>query len=70
MKKPILLFHGKEDSVISYKQSLRIREELIKNNKHSDVILFDNEGHGFKNNENKKTVLFKSHEFLEKTLNI
>ena len=70
MKKPILLFHGKDDLVISYKQTLKIKEELLNNNKHSEVIFFDNEGHGFKNIDNKKKVLLKSQRFLEKTLNI
>ena len=70
LKKPILLFHGKKDYVISYKQTLKIKEQLVKNNKSSEVIFFDNEGHGFKNNDTKKTVLLKSKEFLEKTLNI
>ncbi len=70
LKKPILLFHGKTDFVISYKQTLKIKEQLLKNNKYSDVIIFDNEGHGFKNIETKKIVLGKSSEFLEKTLNI
>ncbi len=70
LKKPILLFHGKEDSVISYKQTLKIQEELLKNNKNSEVILFDNEGHGFKNPDIKKKVLLKSQKFLENNLNI
>ena len=70
LKKPMLLFHGKEDLVISYKQTLKIKEEILKKNKHSEVIFFDNEGHGFKNVINKKQVLIKTKEFLEKTLNI
>ncbi len=70
LKKPILLFHGKKDFVISYKQTLKIREQLVKNNKYSDVIIFDDEGHGFKKTYTKKTVLCKSKEFLENTLNI
>ena len=70
LKKPLLLFHGKEDLVISYKQTLKIKQEMLKNNKYSEVIFFDNEGHGFKNIDNKKIVLLKSQEFLEKTLNI
>ena len=70
LKKPILLFHGKKDSVVSFKQTLKIKEELLKNNKHSEVIFFDNEGHGFKNIDSKKTVLLKSQQFLKQTLNI
>ena len=70
IKKPILLFHGKKDTVISYKQTLKIQEILIQNNKYSEVIFFDNEGHGFRNVENKKVVMQKSQEFLKNALNI
>ncbi len=70
LKKPVLLFHGKKDLVISYKKTLQIKEKLLKNNKKSEVIIFDNEGHGFKNTNNKKQVIFKTQQFLEKTLNI
>ncbi len=70
LKKPILIFHGKKDLVISYKQTLGIKEQLVKNNKYSEVIFFDNEGHGFKDIETQKKVFLKSKEFLEKTLNI
>ena len=70
LKKPILLFHGKKDTVISFKQTLKIKEKLLKNNKHSEVIIFEDEGHGFKNIINKKTVILKSQKFLEKTLSI
>ncbi len=70
IKKPILLFHGKKDKVISYHQTLKIKEILIQNNKYSEVIFFENEGHGFKNIENKKVVMQKSQEFLKNALKI
>ncbi len=70
IKKPILLFHGKKDKVISYEQTSKIQEILIRNNKFSEVIFFENEGHGFKNIENKKVVMQKSQEFLKNALNI
>ena len=70
IKKPILLFHGKKDTVISYKQTLKIQEILIQNNKFSEVIFFENEGHGFKNIETKAVVMAKSEEFLKNALNI
>ncbi len=70
IKKPILVFHGKKDSVISYKQTLKIKEILIRNNKYSEAIFFENEGHGFKNIENKEVVMQKSQEFLRNALNI
>ena len=70
IKKPILLFQGKKDKVISYKKTLEIKEILIQNNKYSDVIFFENEGHGFKNIENRELVIQKSQEFLKNALNI
>ena len=70
IKKPILLFHGKKDKVISYQQTVKIQEILIQNNKYSEVIFFDNEGHGFRNIENKEVVMQKTREFLKDALNI
>ena len=48
----------------------KIQENLIRNNKYSEVMFFENEGHGFKNIENKETVMQKSWEFLTNALNI
>ncbi len=70
IKKPILLFHGKKDAVVSYEQTLKIQEILNSNNKHSEVIFFENEGHGFKNIETKEVVMKKSQQFLKNALNI
>ena len=70
IKKPILLFHGKKDKVISYKQTLKIQELLIRNNKYSKVMFFKNEGHGFKNIENREIVMQKSQKFLKNALNL
>jgi len=70
IKKPILLFHGKKDTVISYEQTLKIQKILIRNNKYSEVMFFEYEGHGFKNIENKELVMKKSQEFLKNALNI
>ncbi len=70
IKKPVLLFHGKKDKVISYKQTLKIQEILTQNNKYSEVIFFDSEGHGFRNIENKEVVMQKSKDFLKNALNI
>ena len=64
------MFHGKKDKVISYEQTSKIQEILIRNNKFSEVIFFENEGHGFKNIENKELVMQKSQEFFKNALNI
>ena len=70
IKKPILLFHGKKDEVISHKQTSKIQKILIHNNKYSEVIFFENEGHGFKNVQTKEVVMQKSLDFLKNALNI
>ena len=70
IKKPILLFHGKKDSVISFKQTFKIQKQLIENNKLSKVVFFENEGHGFKNISNKKQVMQETEEFIKKVLEI
>jgi len=43
---------------------------LTQNNKYSEVVFFENEGHGFRNIENKELVMQKSQEFLKNVLNI
>ena len=70
INQPTLLFHGKKDSVISYEQTLKIKEILIRNNQYSEVIFFENEGHGFKNIETKEVVMKKSQQFLKNALDI
>ena len=64
------MFHRKKDTVISYKQTLKIQEILIQHNKYSEVIFFENEGHGFINIENKEIVMNKTQQFLKNALNI
>ena len=65
INKPILIFHGKNDSVINYRQSTDFNKRLLDRNVYSEVILFDEEGHGFKNIQNKKTVLEITEKFLK-----
>ena len=62
---PILIFHGKKDSVINYKESIDFNKKLLEKNVYSEIVLFDEEGHGFKNIENKIKVLEKTEKFLE-----
>jgi len=59
-----------KSAVISYKQTLKIQEILIQNNKSSEVIFFENEGHGFKNIENKEVVIQKSKNLIKNDMNI
>ncbi len=65
INKPILIFHGKNDSVINFRESTDFNKRLLEKNVYSEVILFDEEGHGFKNIQNKKTVLGITEKFLK-----
>ena len=65
INKPILIFHGKNDSVINFRESTDFNKRLLEKNVYSEVILFDEEGHGFKNIQNKKTVLEITEKFLK-----
>ncbi len=65
INKPILIFHGKNDSVINFRESTDFNKRLLERNVYSKVILFDEEGHGFKNIQNKKMVLETTEKFLK-----
>ena len=65
INKPILLFHGKKDEVVNFKQSLAFHKNLIQKNIYSKLFLFDEESHGFKNKINKLTVLSESEKFIQ-----
>tara|TARA_B100000212_G_C26998565_1_gene373914 strand:- start:159 stop:548 length:390 start_codon:yes stop_codon:yes gene_type:complete len=64
IRKPILLFHGKKDSVINFRQSVDFNKKLLEENVYSEIFLLDDEGHGFKNIHNKIKVLQRTENFL------
>ena len=64
INRPILLFHGKNDSVINFKESTNFYKKLLEKNVYSEIVLFEEEGHGFKNIQNKIKVLERTEKFL------
>ena len=67
---PLILFHGLKDKVISFEQSIAIKDELLKRDIPVEINLFEKEGHGFKNGKNKVDVLKDTEAFFRKYLNI
>ena len=65
INKPILIFHGKNDLVINFTGSTDFNTKLLEKNVYSEIVLFDQEGHGFKNINNKIKVLEKTEKFLK-----
>ena len=67
---PLLLFHGLKDKVVTYDQSVVIKDKLRKRKVPVEINLFENEGHGFKDGQIKVDVLQKTEAFFRKYLNI
>tara|TARA_Y100000589_G_scaffold1425_1_gene1228 strand:+ start:4650 stop:6572 length:1923 start_codon:yes stop_codon:yes gene_type:complete len=67
--KPVLLFHGKKDSVINFQESSLFHTKLKENNVYTELFLFEDEGHGFKTIDNKMIVLEKTEKFINYVLN-
>ena len=70
IKSPLILFHGLKDRVISFEQSIAIRDALLKNEIDVEINLFENEGHGFKDGKIKVDILNRTEAFFRKYLNI
>ena len=69
ISQPVLIFHGKKDFVIDYRISFEFHEKLLKNNIYSEIHLYQEEGHGFKDLKNKINCLNISEKFLKKIFN-
>ena len=69
INKPILIFHGKNDPVINFMESVDFHKKLLEKNVYSEIVLFDEEGHGFKNIQNKIKVLETTENFLKNVFN-
>ncbi|WP_257473266.1 alpha/beta hydrolase family protein [Prochlorococcus marinus] len=67
---PLILFHGLKDKIISFDQSILIKEELSKKEIPVEINLFKKEGHGFKDGRIKVQVLKKTEAFFRNNLNI
>ena len=66
ISQPLLLFHGKKDRVIDYRISLAFHKKRLINQMNSEIHLYEEEGHGFRNINNKLNYLSVSELFLNK----
>lgn len=65
-KAPVLLFHGKEDAAVPYQQSVEFAEAVKAQGGIAELVLYDDEGHGFRKERNRKDVIERMERFLEK----
>lgn len=66
VKKPLLLFHGKKDVVVPFEQSVEMEKRVTRAGSTCKLVLFEDEGHGFRNIANKKTFMLEVEKFLHK----
>jgi dipeptidyl aminopeptidase/acylaminoacyl peptidase len=66
VRAPVLLFHGAQDKAVPVRQSIEFAEALRNRRAPVEIVTFDDEGHGFKHEKNRRQVLEHSLAFLEK----
>ncbi len=70
IKCPIIFFQGLQDKVVPPEQTTHIAGELKKNGIPVEVHIFPEEGHGFKNSNNRIAVLENTERFFQKHLGL
>lgn len=66
IKAPVQLFHGKEDKAVPYQQSVDFANAVNARGGIAELVLYDEEGHGFRMEKNRKDQIEKMEIFLEK----
>ena len=68
LKAPLLLIHGTDDSIVDIEQSYRMHHALEMNGIKSELHIFDEFVHGFRNTEDRVLFFEKIIPFFEKNL--
>ena len=66
VRAPVLLFHGKEDKAVPYQQSVDFAEAARRNGVPAELVLYEDEGHGFAKEANRRDCLERTERFLER----
>lgn len=66
VKAPVQLFHGKEDKAVPYEQSVEFADAIKAQGGIVELVLYDDEGHGFQKEKNRKDYVEKMDAFLDK----
>ncbi len=70
IQKPLLLFHGKEDKVVLPKQSEEVYQKLQARGIYTSYILFEGEGHGFRQAKSIQKCLEEEMLFYKKVFGL
>ncbi|MEJ7653469.1 MAG: prolyl oligopeptidase family serine peptidase [Chloroflexia bacterium] len=66
LRAPVQLFHGKEDRAVPWRQSEEFAEAVRAQGGTAELVLYNDEGHGFRKEETRRDQLEKMDAFLEK----
>lgn len=70
IKAPLLLLQGSIDRVVPQEQSILMQEKIKAAGGQCEMIIFDGEGHGFRQRDNKKRAMEAELEHVRKTFGI
>ena len=65
---PVLILQGKLDKIVPPNQADLLYKKLVKGNTRTELILFENEGHGFRAPANQIRALDRELAFYRKNL--
>lgn len=66
VKRPVLLFHGKEDKAVPFQQSVDFADAVRRQGGVAELVLYDDEGHGFGREANRRRTLEEMERFLDR----
>ena len=66
VRAPVLLFHGKQDKAVPVRQSIEFAQAIRDRKGTAELVTYDDEGHGFRHQANRKDMLERVEAFLEK----
>ncbi|MBI5532300.1 MAG: S9 family peptidase [Deltaproteobacteria bacterium] len=66
VRAPLLLFHGEQDKAVPVQQSIDFADAIRARKGIVELVTYEEEGHGFKREKNRKEVLDRSLAFLDK----
>ncbi len=63
---PLFIVHGRRDPRVKYEHATRLRKEMEQHNKPYEWMVKDNEGHGFRKEENRIELYTAMEKFFDK----
>jgi dipeptidyl aminopeptidase/acylaminoacyl peptidase len=66
VRAPVLLFHGGQDKAVPTRQSIDFAEAVRRHGGLAELVVYEDEGHSFVREANKRDMYVKMEQFLEK----